>query len=180
MSVELCDALVCVDLQHVFADPGSDWGSPMFADARARIAERVQAYGPDRTVFTRFVAPERPTGAWVAYYEQWPFALAPADSELYALIPEYAGRPAVDEPTFGKWAPALQRALGGARSVELVGVATDCCVISTALPMSDAGVRVVVRADACAGSTPQNHAKALDVMALYAPLIEVRRGRTSP
>ena len=170
---DTCDVLVCIDLQHVFADPESDWGSPMFADARPNIASRAKAYGPDRTVFTRFVAPERPTGAWVAYYEQWPFALVPADSELYALMPEYAGRPTVDEPTFGKWFPALRAAIGDAESVELVGVATDCCVISTALPMADAGVRVVVRSDACAGSTPENHAKALDVMRLYAPLITV-------
>ena len=53
------------------------------------------------------------------------------------------------------------------------GVATDCGVISTALPMADAGVAVRVVGDACAGSTPENHAHALAVMSLYAPQITV-------
>ena len=36
---------------------------------------------------------------------------------------------------------------------------------------ADAGASVTVVTDACAGSTDDNHAKALDVMALYAPLV---------
>ena len=52
-------------------------------------------------------------------------------------------------------------------------VSTDCCVIGTALPAADAGATVVVRADACAGSTPENHDKALDVMALFGPQVTV-------
>ena len=55
----------------------------------------------------------------------------------------------------------------------LTGVATDCCVLSTALAAADAGVRVSVVADACAGSTDANHQRALDAMALYGPLIEI-------
>jgi nicotinamidase-related amidase len=52
-------------------------------------------------------------------------------------------------------------------------VATDCCVISTVLPAADAGVPVRVVADACAGVDDAAHGKALDVLALYAPLIDV-------
>ncbi|MDE9366859.1 cysteine hydrolase [Luteipulveratus sp. YIM 133132] len=168
------DALVVIDAQAVFADPSSPWGSPMFAEAWPHIERRVSAYG-EEVIVTRFVAPERPAGAWVPYYEEWPFALQPPDSELYQLVPGLRGRASVDETTFGKWGPALRSALGDAASVELVGVATDCCVISTALAMADAGVAVTVPAEACAGSTPENHSKALDVMALYSPLITVRR-----
>lgn len=166
------DALVAIDLQTVFADPASPWGSPMFAAARPRVLERIAAYGDD-VVLTRFVAPAVPTGAWVEYYRQWPFALVGGDDPLYALIPELAGRAGVDEPTFGKWTPALRAALDGAGSVEVVGVSTDCCVISTVLPMADAGVRVVVDAAGCAGSTPAEHGRALALMGLYAPLVEV-------
>jgi nicotinamidase-related amidase len=74
--------------------------------------------------------------------------------------------------TFGKW-PVLGSVLGKGARVTLAGVATDCCVISTALPMADAGVSVRVAADACAGSTPENHAHALAVLSLYAPQITV-------
>ena len=62
---------------------------------------------------------------------------------------------------------------GPTAHVTLAGVATDCCVISTALPMADAGVTVEVVGEACAGSTPENHAQALAAMALFAPQVTV-------
>jgi nicotinamidase-related amidase len=52
-------------------------------------------------------------------------------------------------------------------------VSTDCCVLSTALAAADAGVEVQVVAEACAGLTDDSHREALDIMQLYAPLIEV-------
>lgn len=168
------DILVAIDLQNIFVRSGSDWASPMFQQARADILSRIASYG-DRVVLTRFVAPEQPAGAWVPYYRDWPFALQPQDAPDYQLIDELAGRPTLDEPTFGKWGPALRAAIGAAGSVELIGVATDCCVIATALPMADAGIAVTVPAGACAGSTPENHEKALSLMELYAPLITVQR-----
>ncbi len=56
----------------------------------------------------------------------------------------------------------------------LAGVSTDCCVLSTAVAAADAGgVPVQVVADACAGVDDAAHGKALDVLALYAPLIDL-------
>lgn len=169
-----CDALVVVDVQRVFADPASPWGSPMYAAARPEILSRVTAYD-DRVVLTRFVAPSRPVGAWRDYYAEWPFALVGPDDPLYALVDELTGRATVDLGTFGKWGPELAAALGDARSVEVVGLATDCCVISTVLAMADAGLAVTVSAGACGGSTLDNHERALALMELYAPLVTVVR-----
>lgn len=166
------DALVVIDAQHIFADPGSPWGSPMFHDALPAIRSAVGEYA-DRVVFTRYVAPAEPIGVWVTYFEQWSFALTRPDHPQYQLIPDFAGRATIDMPTFGKWGESLRTALGDARRVELCGVSTDCCVLSTALAMADAGVETVVRADACAGSTRQAHDNALAAMRLYAPLVTV-------
>lgn len=44
-------------------------------------------------------------------------------------------------------------------------------MISTALAAADAGATLTVVTDACAGSTPDNHRRALEVMALYPPQI---------
>lgn len=55
----------------------------------------------------------------------------------------------------------------------LAGVSTDCCVLSTALAAADAGIEVLVVADACAGADDDTHAKALQVLDLYRPLIRV-------
>ena len=164
--------LVAIDFQRVFGDPASAWVAPRYAAATANAVRLAAAFG-DRSVFTRFVAPQEPAGAWVPYYEQFPWALEPADSRLYELtddVTAYARR-TVSATTFGKWTPELRAVVGEQPALVVAGVATDCCVISTVLPAADAGASVTVVTDACAGSTDDNHQKALDVMALYAPLV---------
>lgn len=166
--------LVVVDMQQVFGNPASPWFTPRFTEAEAVIAGMLPAFG-ERVVFTRFVAPERPQGAWVRYYDEWPFSLVPPDDPIYDQVLAFRdlGHPVVTEPTFGKWGPALREAIGDTDEIVLAGVSTDCCVLSTALPAADAGVHVLVAADACAGLTDVDHQRALDAMALYAPLIEI-------
>jgi nicotinamidase-related amidase len=90
-------------------------------------------------------------------------------------VPELAEttRHTVTEPTFGKWTEALREIVGAQPTITLAGVSTDCCVLSTALPAADAGASVRVVAEGCAGSSPQNHERALAAMALYAPQITV-------
>ncbi|MFJ9781818.1 cysteine hydrolase family protein [Amycolatopsis sp. NPDC101161] len=163
--------LAVIDLQNVFADPASEWFTPRFAEVVPRIQRLVTAFGDD-VVFTRFIAPERPEGAWKQYYEQWPFALQPPDSPLYQVIDAFQPQSTIDATTFGKWTPRMATRVGGARLL-LAGVSTDCCVLSTALAAADAGVSVTVVSDACAGVDDESHAKALDIMRLYAPLVKV-------
>ena len=129
----------------------------------------------DRVTFTRFLPPAEPTGAWVPYYEQWPFALDPATAPLYDLddrLP-HADRPTLDVSTFGKWTPALAERVGAGGHLVLTGVSTDCCVLSTATAAADAGVFVSVVSDACAGIDETTHQQALHALALYAPIIEI-------
>ncbi|WP_109506905.1 cysteine hydrolase family protein [Nocardioides speluncae] len=163
--------LALIDLQRIFADPTSSWAAPRFAEVLAPTRKLVAAFAP-RVVFTRFVAPSVPQGRWVDYYQQWPFALQPPDSDDYQLVPEFAGEPTLDATTFGKW-DALADLLQPGDRLVLAGVSTDCCVLSTALAAADAGVHVQVVADACAGADDTTHANALAVMALYGPLVEV-------
>ncbi|WP_040167177.1 cysteine hydrolase family protein [Microbacterium gorillae] len=166
--------LVVIDPQAIFASPESEWGSPFFASAFARIRELADAFGPDRTVVTRWVPTADRSGSWGEYFAAWPFADQPADDPLFALVPEAEGLsslPTVDRPTFGKWGGALTSVIGETPHLVLTGVSTDCCVISTALPAADAGAFVTVPADACAGSTAENHAAAITVMGLYPPQI---------
>jgi nicotinamidase-related amidase len=167
--------LVVVDMQNVFAEPGSPWQVPRFEAVLEPIEELVAAHAP-RVTFTRFVAPAEPAGAWIPYYEQWPFALEPPDAELYRLVPRLAHHATdgtLDATTFSKWTPELAETLGTDGEMVLAGVATDACVIGTALGAADAGVRVRVAADACAGVDDAAHERSLAVMALWAPLIEV-------
>jgi nicotinamidase-related amidase len=166
--------LLAIDMQAVFGDPSSPWCAPEYARASAGIQRLLPAFG-ERAVFTRFVAPAEPRGAWIAYYEQWPFALVPDGDPLYALTAPFAtAAPHIEtRPTFGKWDARLAAAMGGASEIVLTGVSTDCCVISTALAAADAGVHVRLAVDACAGASAADHQRALDAMALYAPLIDL-------
>ena len=165
--------LAVIDMQNVFAADESPWRTPGFARAVGPVRQLVGAFGV-ATVFTRFVAPAEPVGSWRPYYELWPFALQPADAPLWDVVDELAdlaGR-TVSAPTFSKWSELAGLLAPGGRLV-LCGVSTDCCVLSTALEAADAGAEVVVVGEACAGLDDNTHAKALEIMDLYAPLVRV-------
>jgi nicotinamidase-related amidase len=173
--------LVVIDMQKVFGEDGSPWQSPGFAGIVSSNVRLVEAYGAD-VIFTRFVAPAVVHGAWQAYYEDWPFALQPADAALWDIWPELAGLAAaqaaqgigpVTAPTFSKWGPELAEFIGPDGTMVLTGVSTDCCVISTALAAADTGVEVLVVSDATAGIDDASHAQALYIMSLYGPLIKI-------
>lgn len=172
------DWLVVIDGQRIFADPTiSAWGSPMWAQVAPRIRAAVRARLDQGrpVVFTRFVADPEPTGSWVPYYSQFPFAQVPDGDPLYDLVPELADLsvPVIAAPTFGKWVPALIDLVGPTPRLSLAGVSTDCCVLSTALAAADGGAFVRVAGELCAGSTTANHDRALAAMELYGPQIEL-------
>ena len=164
--------LVVIDPQRIFASPDSQWGSPMFPAIVDPVRRLATAAGR-RTVVTRWVPAADPQGSWAAYLEAWPFADVREDDPLLEVVPELAdlGSAVVSLPTFCKWGYALQAVTGPLPHLVLAGVSTDCCVVSTALAAADAGATITVVTDACAGSTPENHRSALDVMALYPPQI---------
>jgi nicotinamidase-related amidase len=169
--------LAVIDMQRIFATPGSVWLTPRFAEVIGPVRTLVGAFGP-RVAWTRFLAPAEPAGRWVDYYRRWPSALLPPSAPEWDIVDELAdlssaGGLHVDATTFGKWTPELAAAVGPAGRLVLAGVSTDCCVLSTALAAADAGVAVQVVRDACAGVDDESHERALATMALYGPLIEV-------
>lgn len=167
--------LLVIDHQRIFADPASEWCAPRFGQTAPVVARLASHFG-DRVLLTRWLPGTNREGSWAAYFEKWRFADRSDDDELFQLVPtatDLTDRPTVDVSTFGKWGPELAAVTGENAHLVLAGVATDCCVISTALAAADAGCTVTVVSDACAGSSEENHAAALQVMGLYAPQITV-------
>jgi nicotinamidase-related amidase len=175
--------LAVIDMQRVFGDPVSPWKSPRFEEIVGPVRELTEAFSP-RAVFTRFIAPAEPWGAWRAYYDEWPFALQPPGSDAWRIVRSLADAAArvggadgrggtIDCMTFSKWGPGLAALVGREGRLMLAGVSTDCCVLSTALAAADSGAEVLVVGEACAGVDDESHAKALHVMGLYGPLIRV-------
>lgn len=167
--------LVVIDPQNIFAAPDSDWASPFFADAVANIRRLAPAFG-DRVLITRWLPTADRGTSWGEYFADWPFADRPPSNPLFDLVPAVRGltsRPTLDRPTFGKWGPEMEAIVGRGARVVLTGVSTDCCVLSTALTAADAGAYAIIAADACAGSTAENHDAALHVMGLYPPQLTI-------
>jgi nicotinamidase-related amidase len=167
--------LIVIDPQAIFASPASAWGSPFFGDVMPRIRSLAEAFG-ERVIVTRWMPTADRSTSWGEYFAAWPFADQAPSDPLFDLVPEAIGLsplPTLDLPTFGKWGPEIEKFVGRGAHVVLAGVATDCCVISTALAAADAGAHVTVAADACAGSTTENQVAALQVMGLYPPQITI-------
>lgn len=168
--------LVVIDAQRIFADPASEWCAPRFAETVDPIRQLIAEHG-DRVVQTRWVPPHAKHGSWGPYFERFPFADRFPHDPIFDLVDDIADLRlphTVSEPTFGKWGEQLRETVGRDAHLVLAGVATDCCVLSTALAAADAGCFVEVAAAACAGSSDEAHERALAAMELYAPQITVR------
>ena len=165
--------LVVVDMQEIFAEPGGPWAAPGAAELVGPIRDLATAFD-GRVVLTRFVAPDVAAGSWIPYYRRWPFALRPADDELYRLLPGLPdARAVVTATTFSKWGPELAAATGGGGELVVCGVATDCCVLATAIAAADAGASVRVVGDACAAGDADTHRRALLLLDGFAPMLRV-------
>lgn len=164
--------LLIIDGQEIFADPASPWASPAWSQAEANIVRLAKRYPVIRT---RWIPAASPAGSWRDYFDQWPFAKVSFDHPMLDLVPALARLtgPIIDRETFSKWGPELTGLVGEHPRLILAGVSTDCCVLSTALSAADAGAYLTVVSDACAGSTPDNHAAALACLGLYPPQITV-------
>lgn len=166
--------LVVIDMQDVFRDPESPWATPGF-DELVEPIDRLREEAGDRVVFTRFVPPARVDGSWRSYYEMWPEVLDPNRAAWFELAEPWraGGGRTLDMPTFSKWGPELEASMGSDGTLVVCGVATDCCVIATAIAAADAGAHVRVAADACRGVDLGAHERALDLMAGFAPHIKI-------
>ena len=165
--------LIVIDPQNIFASPDSEWGSPFFEEAMQNIARLADRFG-EQVLVTRWMPTADRSTSWGEYFAAWPFADQSPTDPLFELVSAARGLsplPTLDLPTFGKWGGELETIVGRGAHVVLAGVSTDCCVLSTALAGADAGARLTVATDACAGSTAGNHAAALHVMSLYPPQI---------
>ena len=99
--------------------------------------------------------------AWLAEMRQ---EYGQTEPDMTLTIQETVeGEQVFDKPSFGSLALAEYVRAGGYKSVEFIGVCTDICVISNALLVGAycPETEICVRADCCAGTTPEAHAAAL-------------------
>jgi nicotinamidase-related amidase len=165
-------AHLCVDMQNLFAED-TPWRTPWMDRVRP-VAARLARHRPERTVFTRFVPPERPEdmpGTWRRYYERWRELTGEhADPHLVELVPELKELvpPATvfDKAVYspfhdGRLTPLLRER--GVDTLVVSGTETDVCVLAAVLGAVDHGFRVVLAGDALCSSTDETHDALLKV-----------------
>lgn len=165
--------LVVIDMQVAFAEPTSVWGVPGY-DEVEQVIEALRERFDDRVVYTRFVPDPDEPGHWSDYYDRWSTMRQPPSSSLWDLTIEVPSDAwVVSLPTFSKWGPRLAEIVGSDSPLVMCGVASDCCVLATALAAADHGRSVTIVEDACRGVSPRHHDETMSLLALLAPLVTV-------
>ena len=171
--------LVIIDMQNIFSQYPKWWGCPRFDEIIAPIRTLAARFG-DRTLLTRFVAGADHGGSWGPYYEKFRFADVPGSDWRYEVVDPLKdlirGDNVITMTTFSKWGNerhGVRAKTGEYPHLVLAGVATDCCVLSTAMAAAEAGAFVTVALDACAGSSAENQLTAKHILTGYAPLIHI-------
>ena len=161
-------ALIVVDVQNDFVD--GSLGTKDAVEMLPRLIEKLEkisAEGKTDIIFTQDTHGEN-------YLETQEGKLLPVvhcvkKTHGWEIVPELEefvekAREVIEKKSFGS--TRLPSLLKPYEEVEFVGLCTDICVISNALLVKAFYPEQTVSVDAncCAGSTPENHQKALDVM----------------
>jgi nicotinamidase-related amidase len=155
-----------VDMQRIFSAEGP-WPAPWMERVLPVVATLAGRH-PERTLFTRFIPPERPDelpGVWQRYYTRWRLATREhLDLDLLELMPPQAALcpPAavIDKTRYSGFAePKLLAHLREREADALIisGSETDVCVLATILSAVDLGYRVIVVRDAVCSSSDEGH-----------------------
>jgi len=163
---------LCVDMQRIFSSEGP-WPTPWMERVLPVVADIAGRF-PERTVFTRFITPERPAampGMWRHYYERWRETTRERiDPGLLDLMPplKRLAPPAtvIDKTRYSGFAEAQLAAHlsdRGADGLIVTGSETDVCVLATVLGAVDLGYRVIVVRDAICSSSDEGHDALLKV-----------------
>jgi len=163
---------LCIDMQRLFSREGP-WPTP-WMERVLPVVEAITERAPHRTVFTRFIPPEKPEdmpGMWRAYYEKWREVtrqrLDPALLELMPGLKRFVPPATViDKMTYSALAHddlAARLKAEYADTLLITGSETDVCVLASVLSAVDRGYRVIVVRDAVCSSSDESHDALLEL-----------------
>src|SRR5436853_6582061 len=132
------------------------------------VVSELASRHPERTVFTRFIPPDRSTdmpGMWQRYYTRWKAATRQhIDPALLELLPPLANLcPPASVINKTRYSAFLGSDLvehlhaREADGLIVTGSETDVCVLATVLGAVDLGYRVIVVRDAVCSSSDAGH-----------------------
>lgn len=162
------DILIVVDMQNDFIDGAL--GTPEAQDIVGKVAEKMRDFD-GRVINTR----DTHGSAYLSTQEGRKLPVphcirGTAGWQLHPLIEAQRREDPVDKSVFGSATLGQLLAKGNRqesiRSITLVGLCTDICVISNAMILRAflPETEIIVDAACCAGATPQGHRTALAAM----------------
>jgi len=162
------DVLIVVDMQNDFVD--GSLGTPEAQKIVEHVVEKIKQF-KGRVIFTQDTHEsdylETQEGKWL------PVEHCIRGTKGWELVPQIEvlrKSPAIEKPTFGssELVNLLEKMHEEKtiRSITLIGLCTDICVISNALLIKAyfPEIPIVVDANCCAGVTAESHKRALDAM----------------
>ena len=162
---ELNDILIVVDMQKDFIDGslGTKEAQAIIGNVLAKISEYEKA--GKEILYTRDTHFENYLETFEGKHLPVKHCIQNTDGWQVAKELDLPEKKHINKVTFGyeDWKQVLGEDI---KSVELVGLCTDICVISNALLLRAFYPEMEIRVDAscCAGVTPKKHAAALEVM----------------
>ena len=157
--------LVVVDMQNDFIDGAL--GTPEAVAIVPYVKEKIESFDGE-VLFTRDTHAENYMDTQEGRNLPVPHCIkGTAGWEIRAELDALRRTEAIDKLTFGSrdLVDVLARE-GEIESITFVGLCTDICVISNAMVVKAfyPEIPLVVDAKACAGVTPESHARALEAM----------------
>lgn len=150
------DLLLVIDMQNVYM-PGGPWACPSMPEALEQILKLLEHPACGKAydvIFTRYIAPEEPSGRWEQYNEsnqrinESPF-LNQIVPQLQSFLMKWRF---CDKSTYSACSvPVIMDTLGNYDRILMTGVVAECCVLSTLLGLIDTGAHVIYLRDAVAG-----------------------------
>jgi nicotinamidase-related amidase len=157
---------LCIDMQTLFAER-TDWHVPWLERVLPAVVRLAEARR-ERSVFTRFVPPDRPedaVGAWRRYYEHW--RNMTASNSILGWSNWCRRWQTLRSQTSSSTRPIIRlskheaflRTLGRLKPGALVisGGETDVCVLAAVMDAVDAGYTVVLAEDALCSVSDESH-----------------------
>jgi nicotinamidase-related amidase len=159
-------------MQRIFSHEGP-WSTPWMDRVLPKIVRLAKEF-PERTVFTRFMTPQKPEdmpGTWRSYYEKWREVtrerIDPAILELMPALKRLVPPATViDKSRYSAFADSELLAHLQCRKADgliITGAETDVCVLATVLDAVDLGFPVTIVRDAICSSSDQGHDAQLEV-----------------
>lgn len=160
--------LVVIDMQNDFVSGAL--GTPEARAIVPNVKARVESNEFDTIIYTKDTHPINYLDSFEG--KRLPVSHCIRDTEGWEIIPELqTDGEIVEKPTFGsyKLIDTLDNYFAGGQrfeEIEFCGLCTDICVVSNALMVRAAypNVPITVRANCCAGVTPELHEATLRVM----------------